>query len=294
MEVHKFNKHGKYLISIGGRGRGAGEFVHLAAIRIANNKIYILDGILNKIEVFNLGGKHLKTISKDTFGFSISSLYYNDRFFYFAKILTNGPKSKNILSTFSIEKKKVINRSIPVSKLRGYKTPFKRILSSYPGDILYWDNSTYFMPYTFKGVIYSLKYNKLNTIELSDKREKSIILKKNEKEATIGLHGRKTYYINLRQVSGGMINKGHLIYAFYWKKIFEDESEYIWQLNCYVFNTTNENVYNVTNLLQKKHIPLLDPSIYIGKKRIYVLSSHLNKVTVYKYSILWFISKVLI
>lgn len=52
--VHVYNADGSYLDSIGREGQGPGEFQMIWTIRIAYNKLYVLDYIHQKISVFDL------------------------------------------------------------------------------------------------------------------------------------------------------------------------------------------------------------------------------------------------
>lgn len=294
MEIHKFNKEGKYMFSFGGRGRGPGEFVHMTAITIAGGKIYIMDGPLSKIEVFNLKGEHIKTLmSRERFGFTVSGFHKDEGYFYFAKISDRGSNTKKLLSVFSTKKEKVINRYISIDKLDGYEQAdelggsepaWKVILGSYPGEFIYSKDTIYYMPYTFEDVIYYFHSGILTPIKLSKNRSKSFeaAVNENEIEADRGYYGPGyTYHIIHFQVSGTFFKQGQELYVFYWKRLFQGDDR-LWQLNIYNYNTKTENTFQISNIIRRTKIPFTDESIYIKDERLYLISGDQTKVNVYK------------
>lgn len=285
MFVHKFNSQGKHLRSFGGRGRGPGEFVHLEEMTISGSKLFLLDGVLNKIEVFSLEGDHLETlISRDRFGLSISSLHHQDDKLYFAKVVPQREVDNNIISSYSIPNKKIVNRYISIEELSGYGTPLRRILNSYPGQILPFEGDIYYMPSTFENIIYVLEDDNLRSINLANNRDESFSLKEDGKDAEITLRSRKTYNVEMLQIAGTMFPSNNKLYSFYWEKVKEND-ETKWLLNTFLLNLTDNTISRIDNILEKKYIPLLSESIYVSKNRLFIISHEYNSVSVYEHNI---------
>lgn len=78
--IKVFNKEGKYIRSIGQRGRGPGEFMAISGVFISNKFIYALDPMQFRISKFSLNGR-----LEDTFLTSKSSQDLN----FFRQVLPN-------------------------------------------------------------------------------------------------------------------------------------------------------------------------------------------------------------
>ena len=64
-EVRKFNKDGKYLLSLGRRGQGPGEFqsVNLVSVN-SHNELIAFDNKIRRVSIFSDIGEHIKTTKK--------------------------------------------------------------------------------------------------------------------------------------------------------------------------------------------------------------------------------------
>ncbi len=62
LSIKVFNKNGKYIKSIGRRGRGPGEFLDITLMSIIDKKIIVFDNFAAKIVIFNTKGKLLREV----------------------------------------------------------------------------------------------------------------------------------------------------------------------------------------------------------------------------------------
>jgi len=58
---------GEFLVSIGKKGKGPGEYLNLADFDVFDNKVYLLDGDGKTIHIYNLSDEHIRSIRLDIF-----------------------------------------------------------------------------------------------------------------------------------------------------------------------------------------------------------------------------------
>ena len=64
-EVRKFNKNGEYLLSLGRRGQGPGEFQSVKIVSVnSHNELIAFDNMLGRISIFSDKGELIKTTKK--------------------------------------------------------------------------------------------------------------------------------------------------------------------------------------------------------------------------------------
>ncbi len=61
-EIRKFNKDGEYLLAMGRKGQGPGEFQYIRTIAVnSHDDLIVFDGMLRRISIFSDTGEHIKT-----------------------------------------------------------------------------------------------------------------------------------------------------------------------------------------------------------------------------------------
>jgi hypothetical protein len=64
-EVRKFNKDGEYLLSLGRRGHGPGEFQSVNIVSVnSHNELIAFDNKIRRVSIFSDNGEHIKTTKK--------------------------------------------------------------------------------------------------------------------------------------------------------------------------------------------------------------------------------------
>jgi hypothetical protein len=98
-KVLKYNPQAKYILTIGRKGQGPGEFQSLSVPRFdKDNNLYIADSINNRISFFDKNGKYLKQIQMQERYFN---LYINSRGFIVATKLNLSQEANIQKQTFS-------------------------------------------------------------------------------------------------------------------------------------------------------------------------------------------------
>jgi len=97
-KILKYNPQGKYILTIGRKGQGPGEFQSLSVPRFdKDNNLYIADSINNRISFFDKNGKYLKQIQMQERYFN---LYINSRGFIVATKLNLSQEANIQKQTF--------------------------------------------------------------------------------------------------------------------------------------------------------------------------------------------------
>jgi len=61
-EIRKFNKDGEYLLTMGRKGQGPGEFQYISTIAVnSHDDLIVFDSMLRRISIFSDNGEHIKT-----------------------------------------------------------------------------------------------------------------------------------------------------------------------------------------------------------------------------------------
>lgn len=64
-EIRKFNRDGEYLLTVGRKGQGPGEFQYIQTVSVNRNEdLIVFDGGLGRISVFSDNGEHRETTKK--------------------------------------------------------------------------------------------------------------------------------------------------------------------------------------------------------------------------------------
>ena len=64
-EVRKFNKDGEYLLSLGRRGQGPGEFQSAKIVSVnIHDDLIVFDNMIRRVSIFSDNGEHIKTTKK--------------------------------------------------------------------------------------------------------------------------------------------------------------------------------------------------------------------------------------
>lgn len=94
-EVRKFNKDGEYLLSLGRRGQGPGEFQNIKIVSVnIHNDLIAFDNMLGRISIFSDKGELIKTTKKlmtDSW-ISPSKIFVTDGYYLFFGKLSNSLK----------------------------------------------------------------------------------------------------------------------------------------------------------------------------------------------------------
>jgi hypothetical protein len=97
--IQKYDPHGKYLLTMGGKGQGPGEFINVWDPKFDKDKnLYVMDIANKRVSFFNEDGKFIKQIKVPA---GLSVLGVNSRGFYFAgqsKIVEDAAMAKVITS----------------------------------------------------------------------------------------------------------------------------------------------------------------------------------------------------
>lgn len=75
--ILKFDESGKFISSIGSKGSGPGEYMHVKTINVSNDRVYINEGNQEKVCVYDTDGKWIEDIKSTNclkFAMSIHSL----------------------------------------------------------------------------------------------------------------------------------------------------------------------------------------------------------------------------
>jgi len=94
-EVRKFNKDGEYLLSLGRKGQGPGEFQNVKIVSVnIHNDLIAFDNMLRRISIFSEKGELIKTTKKLLGGSWIepSKIFINDGNYLFFGKLSNSLK----------------------------------------------------------------------------------------------------------------------------------------------------------------------------------------------------------
>jgi len=64
-EIRKFNKNGEYLLTLGRKGQGSGEFQSINIISVnSHDELIAFDNMLQRVSIFSDNGEHIKTTKK--------------------------------------------------------------------------------------------------------------------------------------------------------------------------------------------------------------------------------------
>lgn len=75
--ILKFDESGKFITTIGSKGSGPGEYMHVNTINVSNGRVYINEGNQEKVCVYDIDGKWIEDIKETNclkFAMSIQSL----------------------------------------------------------------------------------------------------------------------------------------------------------------------------------------------------------------------------
>ncbi len=94
-EIRKFDNMGNYLLSIGKKGEGPGEIIHLTNIEIdSKNNVYVLDRSLKRISIFDCNGEFVNSFN---FNLWANNLLINSK----DELQVVGEKNGNIFHVFN-------------------------------------------------------------------------------------------------------------------------------------------------------------------------------------------------
>src|SRR5690554_6891502 len=146
MKIKKFNKYGEYLGFAGGRGRGPGEFINMTAIAVRDDKLYVIDASLFKIEEFSTSLNHINTYTANfSFELNTSNIIKVQSRIYFLEVSPWGDFS---VIELDIKNDKFYKNKINLNDCCDSEGEIT-ILNGYPGVLKVYDSSLIYMPYLF-------------------------------------------------------------------------------------------------------------------------------------------------
>lgn len=270
MKIKKFNKYGEYLGFAGGRGRGPGEFINMTAIAVRDDKLYVIDASLFKIEEFSTSLNHINTYTANfSFELNTSNIIKVQSRIYFLEVSPWGDFS---VIELDIKNDKFYKNKINLNDCCDSEGEIT-ILNGYPGVLKVYDSSLIYMPYLF---------NKMYLIEIQDNYETSVLLSNHinktpafsvindikKTDIDFKLNGVRER-VSLNRMAGDIdIDKNDIEYYYWEKNINSENSEWMLFHNKILEESDKKNKLFTTNYINiyNQSIKYFDGKVYLLQK----------------------------
>jgi len=157
LKIHKYNKHGKYIKSVGRRGRGPKEFLHFSFVYVnQKDQIIVIDRYQNKIKTFDSNLNYLtsKTFSYEKFYTTYSAVNVGE---YILTGSIDSPTPLRFVESDFSDLVKELNLNITQYYTNNRVDKENIFYGSFTTNLIYFNNKIIYSPYFYSGKLLAVE-----------------------------------------------------------------------------------------------------------------------------------------